>query len=83
LATARPGTCQANDLEVPVAKPPAKRKPRGSDKEGIKDSTKKEDMSRRDKRPAPLGPSGKTLDKAMGSGTIAPDPNTPSRTPKE
>ena len=65
-----------------MAKPPAKRKPRVSAKEGIKDSTKKEDMSRRDKRPAPLGPSGKTLDKAMGSGTIAPDPNTPARTPK-
>jgi hypothetical protein len=66
-----------------MAKPPNKRKPRVHDKEGVKDSSKREDMSRRDKRPRPLGPSGTELDKAMAKGTIEPDPGTPSRTPRE
>ncbi len=66
-----------------MAKSPDKRKPRVRDEEGVKDSTKKEDMSRRDLRPRPLGPSGTELDKALSKGTIEPDPDTPSRTPRE
>ncbi len=53
------------------------------DKEGVKDGDNLEDDSRQDKRPKPVGPATGTLDKAMSEGVIAPDPDTPSRTPRE
>ena len=48
----------------------------------VKDSRNREDKHRKDKRPKPLGPAGGALDRAMADGTIEPDPNTPSQTPK-
>ena len=60
-----------------------KKKPKVRDEEGVKDSSKREDKHRRDKRPKPLGPSGVSLDQAMADGVIEPDPNTPPTTPKE
>ncbi|MBA3370330.1 MAG: hypothetical protein H0T96_02585 [Thermoleophilaceae bacterium] len=58
-------------------------KPRVQDEEGVKDGDNREDDSRRDKRPKPVGPATTSLDKAMSEGVISPDPDTPSRTPRE
>jgi hypothetical protein len=60
-----------------------KGKPRVRDDEGVKDSSRREDEHRRDKRPKPLGPATSQLDKAMADGIIEPDPETDSRTPRE
>jgi hypothetical protein len=60
-----------------------KKKPDVHDPQGVKDSRNREDRHRRDKRPKPLGPSSETLDEALAEGTIEPDPDTPSRTPRE
>ena len=58
-------------------------KPRIRDDEGVKDSLRKEDAFRRDKRPKPLGPATAVIDEALAEGTIEPDPETPPRTPRE
>lgn len=61
----------------------AKGKPQVSAKEGVKDMENREDAARRDKRPKPIGPANKELDKALAEGgAIEPDPDTPSRTPR-
>ena len=57
--------------------------PHVHDDEGVKDGDNPEDVSRQDKRPRPVGPATTSLDKAMSEGTIAPDPDTPSRTPRD
>jgi len=63
--------------------PGDKKKPRVRDDEGVKDDSRREDVHRRDKRPKPLGPATAGLDEALAEGTIEPDPNTPSRTPRD
>jgi len=51
--------------------------------DGVKDSSKREDDHRQDKRPRPMGPATGALDEALAEGTMEPDPGTPSQTPKE
>jgi hypothetical protein len=58
-------------------------KPRIRDDEGVKDSSRREDEHRQDKRPKPLGPATSQLDQALAEGIIEPDPETPSRTPRD
>ena len=58
-------------------------KPQVHDEEGVKDGDNPEDDSRQDKRPKPVGPSTGSLDKALSEGVIAPEPDTPSRTPRD
>jgi hypothetical protein len=59
-----------------------KGKPLIHDDQGVKDSRNREDKHRRDKRPKP-GPLTGPLDSALAEGTIEPDPETPSQTPRE
>lgn len=61
----------------------AKKKPLIDHEDGVKDSNKREDDHRQDKRPKPVGPATGALDEALAEGTMEPDPGTPSRTPKE
>jgi len=58
-------------------------KARVRDEEGVKHGDNPEDDARTDKRPKPVGPATGSLDKAMSDGTIAPDPDTPSQTPRD
>jgi hypothetical protein len=60
----------------------ARGKPRVHDEEGVKDGSREDDF-RQDERPRPVGPTTGNIDKAMSEGTIEPDPETPSRTPRE
>lgn len=51
--------------------------------QGTKDSSRREDANRQDKRPGPVGPATSALDEALASGTMEPDPETPSQTPEK
>ena len=58
-----------------------RKKPDVNADEGTKDSSRREDVNRQDKRPGPVGPATSALDEALASGTMEPDPETPSQTP--